>query len=71
MKKELFNDLLQSVTEAVAIKRGERKPSRKFRVEGKEGIPNVFTARTLKASKAGRNVKRFRSKRELFAGLDL
>ncbi len=34
-------------------------------------IPNALTARTLKASKAGRNVKRLRSKEELFADLGL
>jgi DNA-damage-inducible protein J len=32
-------------------------------------IPNALTARTLHASKAGKNVKRFGSKRELFADL--
>ncbi len=34
-------------------------------------IPNALTARTLKASKAGRHVKRFGSKKELFADLGL
>ncbi len=34
-------------------------------------IPNALTMRTLKASKAGRNVKRFGSKEELFADLGL
>jgi DNA-damage-inducible protein J len=34
-------------------------------------IPNPLTARTLKASKAGRGVKRFGSKKELFADLGL
>jgi DNA-damage-inducible protein J len=34
-------------------------------------IPNVVTARTLKASKAGKNVKRFGSKKELYADLGL
>jgi DNA-damage-inducible protein J len=34
-------------------------------------IPNVLTARTLKDSKAGRNVKRFGSKKALFADLGL
>jgi DNA-damage-inducible protein J len=34
-------------------------------------IPNTLTARTLNASKAGKNVKRFDSKRELFADLGL
>ncbi len=34
-------------------------------------IPSVLTARTLNASKSGRNVKRFGSKKELFADLGL
>jgi DNA-damage-inducible protein J len=34
-------------------------------------IPNALTARTLNASKAGKNVKRFGSKKELFADLGL
>jgi DNA-damage-inducible protein J len=34
-------------------------------------IPNELTARTLNASKAGRDVKRFGSKKELYADLDL
>ena len=34
-------------------------------------IPNPLTTRTLHASKAGRNLKRFRSKMELFADLGL
>ena len=32
-------------------------------------IPNALTTRTLNASKTGKNVKRFGSKRELFADL--
>lgn len=32
-------------------------------------IPNPLTARTLKASKTGKSVKRFASKKELFADL--
>ena len=34
-------------------------------------IPNPLTARTLHASKAGRNRKRFGTKKELFADLGL
>ena len=34
-------------------------------------IPNTLTARTLNASKAGRGVKRFGSKKELYADLGL
>ena len=34
-------------------------------------IPNQLTTRTLRASKAGRNVKRFANKKELYADLGL
>ncbi len=34
-------------------------------------IPNALTARTLKASQTGKNVKRFGSKKELYADLGL
>lgn len=34
-------------------------------------IPNAITARTLRASKAGKNTVRFSSKKELFADLGL
>ena len=34
-------------------------------------VPNAVTARTLRASRRGRNVKRFGSKKELFADLGL
>ena len=34
-------------------------------------IPSALTARTLRTSKAGKNVKRFGSKKELFADLGL
>ena len=34
-------------------------------------IPKSLTARTLRASKVGKNAKRFGSKRELFADLGL
>ena len=34
-------------------------------------IPNAITARTLNASKTGKNVKRFVSKKELYADLGL
>ncbi|HTB64543.1 MAG TPA: hypothetical protein VK737_13245 [Opitutales bacterium] len=32
MKKELFDELLESVKEAAAIEHGERAPSRKFEI---------------------------------------
>ncbi len=34
-------------------------------------IPNVLTARTLHSSKSGKGVKRFRSKKDLYADLGL
>jgi DNA-damage-inducible protein J len=34
-------------------------------------VPNALTARTLKASKKGKGVKRFHSKKELYADLEL
>jgi len=34
-------------------------------------IPNELTTRTLRASKVGKNVKRFTSKKELYADLGL
>jgi putative transcriptional regulator len=36
MKKELFDDLLESVREGGAILRGEREPSRRFAFEEPE-----------------------------------
>ena len=38
MKKELFEELLESVKQAVAIERGEMKPSRSFTVKGKNEV---------------------------------
>ena len=51
MKKELFAELLQSVKEAVAIERGEMKPSRVFKVEPGDEVSAV--RRKLKLSQAG------------------
>ncbi len=34
-------------------------------------IPNALTARTLNSSKAGKGVKRFRSKKDLYADLGM
>ena len=41
MKKELFDELLQSVKEAVAIERGDAKPSRSFHVESASDVVRV------------------------------
>jgi hypothetical protein len=72
MKAKLFQELLASVKQARAIERGELKPSRVFKVKAKRGAaPNARTVRTLKASKTGRKVKRFGSKRALLADLGM
>ena len=56
MKKELFDELLQSVKEAAAIERGEARPSRRFevktandviRVRNKLGVSQTRFARLL------------------------
>lgn len=56
MKKELFDELLQSVNEAAAIERGELRPSRTFevrtandvvRVRGKLGLSQTKFAALL------------------------
>ncbi len=56
MKKQLLDELLQSVTEAAAIERGELKPSRTFeirtandvvRVRGKLGLSQTKFAKLL------------------------
>jgi putative transcriptional regulator len=41
MKKELFNELLESVKQAKAIERGELKPSREFHVNPRTDIVKV------------------------------
>jgi hypothetical protein len=51
MKKRLFNTLLQSVTEAAAIERGESKPSRAFEVKSSDTAPKD-SARIASESKA-------------------
>ena len=38
MRKELFEELLESVKQAKAIERGERKPSRVFHVDPKNTV---------------------------------
>ncbi|MBI3849404.1 MAG: helix-turn-helix domain-containing protein [Verrucomicrobia bacterium] len=56
MKKELFDELLQSVKEAAGIERGDARPSRKFeiktandviRVRNKLGVSQTRFARLL------------------------
>jgi putative transcriptional regulator len=51
MKEELFNELLESVKQAVAIERGKRKPSRVFVVKKKNDIAAIRTKLGLPQSK--------------------
>lgn len=41
MRKELFDELLESVKQAAAIERGEMQPSRVFVVDKKNEVSNV------------------------------
>jgi putative transcriptional regulator len=41
MRKKLFDELLQSVTEAAAIERGQAKPSRTFEVKTANDVARV------------------------------
>jgi putative transcriptional regulator len=43
MKKDLFNELLQSVKEAAAIERGHVQPSRTFKVKTANDVVRVRT----------------------------
>ena len=51
MKKELFEELKQSLREAVQIKRGIIKPSRVFKVDTKNDIVKVRARLGLSQSK--------------------
>lgn len=51
MKKELFNELLQSVTEAAAIARGDAKPSRTFEIKTANDVVRVRTKLGLPQTK--------------------
>jgi putative transcriptional regulator len=54
MKKELFDELLQSVKEAAAIERGKAKPSRTFEVKTANDVVRVRTKLGLSQSKFAR-----------------
>jgi hypothetical protein len=41
MRKELFEELLESVKQAKAIERGKLKPSRVFKYNSKNGVAKV------------------------------
>ena len=51
MKKELFDELLESVKQAAAIERGTMKPSRVFFVNKKNEVTNVRARLGLSQSK--------------------
>ena len=54
MKKELFDELLQSVKEAAAIERGKAKPSRTFEVKTGNDVVRVRTRLGLSQVKFAR-----------------
>jgi len=51
MKKELFDELLESVKQAKAIKRGEMKPGRVYRVDAQTSVVQVRGKLGLSQSK--------------------
>jgi putative transcriptional regulator len=54
MKKELFNELLQSVKDAVAIERGKMKSSRTFQVKTANDVVRVRTRLGLSQNRFAR-----------------
>lgn len=54
MKKELFDELLQSVKEATAIERGKAKPSRTFEVKTANDVVRVRNKLGLSQNKFAR-----------------
>ena|SRR5476649_2235001 len=54
MKKELFDELLESVQEAVAIERGTRAPSRKFEIKSGNDVSRVRNRLHLSQTKFAR-----------------
>jgi putative transcriptional regulator len=54
MKKELFDELLQSVKEATAIERGKLKPSRTFEVKTANDVARVRNRLGLSQNKFAR-----------------
>jgi putative transcriptional regulator len=54
MKKELFDELLQSVKEATAIERGRAKPSRTFEVKTANDVVRVRNKLGLSQNKFAR-----------------
>jgi putative transcriptional regulator len=54
VKKELFDELLQSVKEATAIERGQAKPSRTFEVKTANDVVRVRSKLGLSQDKFAR-----------------
>lgn len=54
MKKELFDELLQSVNEAAAIERGKAQPSRTFEVKTANDVARVRNRLGLSQNKFAR-----------------
>lgn len=54
MKKELFDELLQSVQEAAAIERGATKPSRTFEVKTANDVVRTRTKLGISQTKFAR-----------------
>ena len=72
LKTEVENilaDLVLTVSETVHLLYRQIKLQRGLPFDVR--IPNALTARTLNASKSGKSVKRFGSKKELYADLGL
>ncbi len=55
MKKALFNDLIQSVNQAVAIERGHAKPSRTIVVKSANDVVRVRTKSGISQTNRSRN----------------
>ena len=51
MRKELFDELLESVKQAKAIEKGERKPARTFKIDPQNDIAKVRGKLGLSQSK--------------------
>ena len=67
--ENILSDLGLTVSETVHLLYRQIKLQRGLPFDVR--IPNALTARTLNASKAGKSVKRFGSKKELYADLGL
>jgi DNA-damage-inducible protein J len=67
--ENVLSDLGLTVSETVHLPYRQIKLQRGLPFDVR--IPNELTARTLNASKKGKNVKRFRTKKDLYADLGL